>query len=1094
MKKENTRKRKLLTKLIRVMKLTALLLFGACLHLSAATYAQRISLSEQNASLSSIFAQIEKQSNYTFAYTVSMMKEAKPVSIDLSDVTLEEALEQCFKGQPFTYAIIESTIVLTPLSEIEISGKVTDSEGKALPSATVMIKGTFTGVTTNVDGEYSITVPDSKTVLVFSYVGFAKQEIIVDNKTTINVTLEQSATELEGVTINAGYYTVKEREKTGNISRIDAKQIENQTVTTPLQALQGRMPGVNIFDRSGVPGGGVEIQIRGRNSIRDDGNDPLFIVNGVPYPSDPLNSPFASSDVYNATILPINYINPADIESIEILKDADATAIYGSRGANGVVLITTKKGKSGKTTVTLDQSYSFGKVPKKIDMLTTDQYIEMIKESYASIGFDPIPDRIKPFLHDLFVWDQGRYTDWQEELIGGTSKRSNTQLSISGGNATTNYLFNGSYYKETTVYPGDFALKRGAGLLTLNHQSIDRKLNASFSVNYVFQNSNLPTAAFARQAFTLVAHSPEPFDEEGNHNFEEYRYGPGDPPYAALSKAYKGITRNLITNTSLAYKILPALNLKLDAGYSYVSMDEIRKIPISAQNPRNDPTGGSVFGNAWNETWSIEPQIAYKKNIGAGVLRFLGGISFQSSTNEKESITAWGYSSDALLDNIQAAPNTNINRTSFSEYKYNAIFGRLNYNYKEKYILNLTGRRDGSSRFGAGKQFANFGAIGAAWIFSNESFVKNSLGFLSFGKLRASYGVTGSDQIGDYQYLESYSPTRYAYVTSVGLIPTRLANPEFGWETVRKFELALELGFFEERLYLAASYYRNRSSNQLVGKSLAGTTGFGSVQSNFPATVQNKGLEIEISSQNIHTKNVKWTTSFNISFERNKLVVFPGIEGTPFDQEYVVGESMFNRKGFRYIGVDPETGLYEYEDVNDDGRITSPEDLQPGYNISVDYYGGLNNSISYKGLQLDFFFQFKKQTGRSYLGIFGQPGGTRKNFPAFYHENRWQNPGDITDIQKYSWARDARDPYRFGRTYRGTNFIQDASYIRLQSVSLAYDFPKKVIKKLGVQNLRLYVQGQNLFTITNYIGLDPNAVGALLPPLRFITAGINVKF
>ncbi len=1109
MKKLNTREWfcRIIPKFDLKMKFTLFFLLIALFQVQANSgYSQktRISLNLNEASLSEVLAKIEDQTEFKFFYKNEEVDLNRKLTIKAEEKSISDILDEVFQNSDLDYVLLDKQIVLIKTDEatlfenqenvsITITGKVTDTEGKPLPGATILIKGTFKGITTNADGEYSITVPNSKTILVFSYVGFAKQEILVGNKVTINVTLEQAAMELEGVTINAGYYTVKEKEKTGNISRIDAKQIDNQVVTTPLQALQGRMPGVNITEYSGIPGGGIRIQIRGRNSLRYDGNSPLYVINGVPYASAPLLT-YMSGQLYNSSILPINYINPSDIESVEILKDGDATAIYGSRGANGVVLITTKQGTaSEKTAFTIDHSTGWGWVPKKLDVLNTEQLIEMFHEALANDGYDEVPAWAAPFFAVATRWDPNRNVDWQERLIGGTSERSNTQLTLSGGNSHTNYLFNGSYYRETTVYPGDHSLQRGSGLLNVNHQSKDQKFKASFSANYVYQYTNMPREDLT-SSIMLPPNAPEPLDEEGNINFAEY--GTITNPYMSFLRPYNSKIRNLVTNASFSYELFPAFNIKLDLGYTNLGLDEMSLIPKTTLNPAySQKTGSSSFGDGRNETWILEPQLEYKKEVGGGVLSLLGGSSFQSSTNEIAHIVGYGYTSDALLANINAAPNVYIASSDLTEYKYYALFGRINYNFKDKYIFNLTGRRDGSSRFGPGKQFASFGAAGFSWIFSNESFIKRNFDFLSFGKLRSSYGVTGSDQIGNYEYLETYQATRFPFLGSAGLKPTRLANPEFAWETVRKFEIALELGFFKEKLYLGVSYYKNRSSNQLVGLPLAATTGFSSIRANWDATVQNKGFELEISSQNIQTKDFQWTTNFNISFERNKLISFPGIEGTSYNRSYTVGESMFNLKGLRYIGVNPETGLWDYEDVNGDGKISSPEDLQPIYDIAVDYYGGINNSIRYKGLQLDFFLQFKKQKRPGYPDAnFIQPGWATLNHPAFVLD-RWQKPGDITDIQKYSiFDSDARNADNNAVYSRGTNALHDASYIRLQSVTLAYNFPEKITNKLGLESLRLYVQGQNLFTITDYYGFDPNMFSVRnLPPLRFVTAGINVQ-
>ena len=973
-----------------------------------------------------------------------------------------------------------------------ISGKVTDEKGEPLPGASILVKGTSVGVVTDKDGNYRLLAPDDAAILVFSFVGYVAEEVVINGRVIIDVMLSPDITTLQEVVVSTGYWETEEKLNPGNIAKVSAKEIERQPVATPLQALIGRVAGANITQKTGMPGGGIDIQIRGRNSLRSEGNAPLYIVDGVPIPSATLLSSRVQTTVYNSTVAPINNFNPSDIESIEILKDADATAIYGSRGANGVVLITTKKGRPGKTRFDINHSTGVGQVNHKMDLLNTEQYREMVIEALANDGFDPVPDFFKPFLPSVFVWDSTRFTDWQEELIGGTANYNNTRLSLSGGNANTQFLLSGSHFRQTTVFPGDFAMNRGSGLFNLNHNSTDQKFSTSLSLNYIAEKNNFPRADPTSSAVSLPPNAPMPFDSLGNLNFEDNTFGQN--PFAELLKPYEAKKRNLVANLNLGYEVLPGLTLKANLGYNYTTIDEIVLIPISSRNPSFNPTGSTISGKGNSETWIIEPQTEYKKDFGSGELRVLVGATLQASDTEQENIVAFGYTSDAMLGNINAAPNVEPANPIFFEYNYNALFGRVNYSWKGKYIVNLTGRRDGSSRFGPGNQFGNFGAIGAAWIFSNESFIQSTLPFLSFGKLRASYGTTGSDQIPNYEFLETHSTTRFAYLGTSGLIPSRLPNDEFGWETNKKIEAGIELGFKGDRIFLTASYYRNRSSNQLVGIPLAATTGFSSVRSNFPATVQNTGWEFELNTTNIKTNDFQWNTNFNLTIPRNELIEFPNIEGSTFANEFTVGKSLFNTKGFKSTGVDPETGLYTFEDQNEDDQISSPEDLLPVREIAQDYFGGIGNSFSYKGFQLDFLFRFVKQTGADYRTSFGQPGG-QVNQPAIVL-NRWQKEGDDADIQKYSIGFDGEALDAFFNSEDGSGSIVDASFIRLQNVSLSYGFPQAVLERLKVvESLRIYVQGQNLLTITDYIGMDPETLNSTaLPPLRMLTAGINVGF
>ncbi|HEX4850336.1 MAG TPA: SusC/RagA family TonB-linked outer membrane protein, partial [Puia sp.] len=475
--------------------------------------------------------------------------------------------------------------------------------------------------------------------------------------------------------------------------------------------------------------------------------------------------------------------------------------------------------------------------------------------------------------------------------------------------------------------------------------------------------------------------------------------------------------------------------------------------------------------------------------------------TFQEDIKQSSLLTATGFLDDAMLSNISAASviSKNIDAPAnnyYKQYKYNAVFARVGYDWQSKYIINFTGRRDGSSRFGPGKQFANFGAVGACWIFTNESFFRNLKSNLSFGKLRASYGTTGNDQIADYGYLNIYGTTSFPYNGVEGLYPTQLYNADYAWETNRKLELGLELGFLNDRIYFVADYFRNRSSNQLVGYPLPSVTGFRSIEANLPATVQNTGFELQLSSVNIKTRNFKWNTSFNITVPRNKLISYPGIENSPYATRYVVGKPLSVVVAFHSTGVDSATGVYQFEDVTHGGSTlnpSNPTDLRAYKEITQNYFGGLDNNFSYKGFQLDIFFQFVKQTGNLYL-YNTMPGYKAMNQPTLVL-TRWQNPGDNTVIQKFSQRIGGPAWNGYRNSTQSDMMIGDASFVRLKNVSISYQLSPVWLQRAHIQNCRIYMQGQNLLTITSYKGLDPEVQTRYnLPLLRVVIAGIQLTF
>eukprot|EP01096_Ripella_sp_DP13-Kostka_P009087 TRINITY_DN3439_c0_g1_i3.p4 TRINITY_DN3439_c0_g1~~TRINITY_DN3439_c0_g1_i3.p4 ORF type:complete len:424 (+),score=-52.08 TRINITY_DN3439_c0_g1_i3:2171-3442(+) len=414
------------------------------------------------------------------------------------------------------------------------------------------------------------------------------------------------------------------------------------------------------------------------------------------------------------------------------------------------------------------------------------------------------------------------------------------------------------------------------------------------------------------------------------------------------------------------------------------------------------------------------------------------------------------------------------------------FFARANYNWREKYILNLTGRRDGSSRFGPGDQFATFGAVGAAWLFSKENVFKNST-FLSFGKLRASYGITGNDQIGDYQYLDTYASTGINYGGTVGLQPTRLFNPKFGWETNRKFEVALETGFLNDRLFLTAACYNNQSSNQLTGIPLPGTTGFSALQANLDATVQNRGIELTLRTVNFQRKDFNWSTNINLTLAQNKLLKFPDLESSTYANQYIIGHSLNIQKVYHFTGVDKQTGIYTYEDVNGDGQLSGREDKKTIKDFSPQYYGGLQNTLRYKRLQLDFLFQFVKQINYNESIYFGVPGSSANQPKAAL--NHWQQVGDSTPYPIYTDGTNSTAVDAYYKYFESDGVISDASFVRLKNISLSYELPLKELQ------CKVFFEGQNVLTFTKYDGADPEFKSSgYLPPLQVLSAGIQFSF
>jgi TonB-linked SusC/RagA family outer membrane protein len=966
----------------------------------------------------------------------------------------------------------------------QISGTISD--GKApLPGVTIALKGkSKTATISDFNGQYKILATPGDT-LVVAFIGFKTATIPIDGRKIVNVQLQEDITTLNEVRVNAGYYTVKESERTGSIAKISSKEIEKQPVTNVLATMQGRMAGVNITQSTGTPGGGFDIQIRGLNSLRAEGNAPLYIIDGVPYPSQSLGNSDVSSGVLPRESSPLNSINPSDIESIEVLKDADATAIYGSRGANGVVLISTKKGKSGTTKFNVQAYTSIGTIANKLKVLNTPQYLAMRREAFANDGITEYPE-------DAFdingTWSQTRNTDWQKELIGGTSYIQNVQTSVSGGSANTQFILSGTYRDESTLTADDGHYGKAAMHSSITHKTADDNFHLNFSADYASDKNTLPGMDLSRLAYTLAPNAPALYDNAGNLNWEN---GTFENPLGYLEGIYLNLTNNLIANAMIAYKFYSGFEFKTSIGFNDTRFSENRTLPSTMYNPIYNPTSldSQIFNNNGSRrSWIIEPQLNWVGKLGQAEINVLAGTTFQSQKQQLLAVYGAGFPSDALIHSLTAANNVIVLNDDSSEYKYNAFFGRVNVNYKDRYILNLTGRRDGSSRFGPGNRFANFGAIGAAWLFSKEAFLDNS-NLLSFGKLRGSYGLTGNDQIGDYQYLDTYMVTPNVYDGIIGLQPTRLFNPHFGWETNKKLEAALELGFFKDRIFLSTAWFQNRSSNQLIGVPLPGTTGFSSVQANLDATVQNTGYEIELHTVNFQQKDFKWTTSLNFTAPKNKLIQFPGLEGSVYANTFVIGESISIQKLYHYTGIDPETGIFNFKDFNGDGRLTAA-DRQSILDTSPKFYGGLGNNLTYKNWNLDFIFQFVKQEVANEL-LYFPAAGTFSNQPTAVL-NHFPADNNPDKVQLYTSGANA-DVFTAQNYYTQSDALNtDASYIRLKSTSLTYSIPSAWSK---VFSGKVYLQGQNLLTFTKYSGVDPETKSIYyLPQLRQFTIGIQLGF
>ena len=1112
---------KLFAQILLVMRLTILFLTLGFLHVSAKSFSQeKITLNVKNMTLDEVFKEITRQSGYYFWSGSNMPELNDRVDITIQNATIRDVLDRCLNKLALTYSISDKMVFVkgierekkgegeSNLNGIDVRGKVVDDNGEPLPGATIIIKGDKFIITTNDKGEFLLKNVAPDAILVISNVGYETQSIDLKGRVAFNFVLKQKVGLLDETQVIA-YGTTTQRYSVGSISKVSGQDIEEQPVTNLLGALEGRVPGLLVTQTSGIPGAAFNVQIRGRNSIGQPGvppDNPLFIIDGVPFAPqnnniNQFNSLLSPIGNFTGGLSPFNSINPNDIESIEILRDADATSIYGSRGANGVVLITTKKGKIGKALLNVGINTGASQVTRSATMMNTNQYLEMRHQALNNDGVVPNPS----FDPDLFVFDTTKYTDWKKEFIGGMAQATNINATLSGGDANTQFLVGGGYHHETFIFPGNFSDNKASFNTNLHHSEFNQRLTLDLSANYAYDENNSAGQPKALLAFTLAPDFPNLIDANGNllWNYKGVDIGQSlsGNPLAYLKQTYYTHNYNLVGSFQAAYRVFTGFTLKTSLGYNTFNSNEYSGLPIAAQDPSNYPTSSASFGANYFSTWIIEPQAEYKKVIGKGKLDFLVGGTFQKNVNNSTDIKGTGYTNDKLLGSISAAASTSASDNYYLD-KYDAAFGRINYIWSGKYIVNVSAREDGSSRFGPNRQIGAFGSISGGWIFSEEKFVKDNLAFLSFGKLRGSYGTTGDDNIGNYMYQPNWFPisSSQTYNGVRGYAPENLANPNYSWAVNKKLEGGIDFGLFKDRILGDFDLFRNRCGNQLVSYLLPAITGFTNVTENFPAVVQNTGWEVQLSSTNIKTRRFSWVSAFNLSVPKNKLLSFPNLAASSYSNRLVIGQSLSLIEGYRSIGVNDTTGVYEFVDKKGSPTYNPVSGIGNDFyrigNSDPRYYGGFRNTFSYSGFQIDLFFQFTKQIGVNYLSsIYNEsfPGPYGINAPTDFL-NSWKKPGDRSSIQQLTESGGSNAYNALQYFVQSSAAYSDASYIRLKTASVSYAFPTSSIKNLRIQSFRLYVNAQNLFTISKYKG-DPESQSYYgVPPLKTIVGGCQITF
>ncbi len=1133
------------------INLCILVIIAGLMQVSAATFAQKITINEKNANLESIFDKIRVQSGYNIVYSEDLLSKANPVTIDLKDASLDNALKAALLDQPLTYEMDNKTIVITQKQEslldnlkdkaaqllalpADIKGTVIDTTGDALPGASVSLAGTNFSTTTNNKGEFTLAnVPQGKYTLTVTYIGYAKLERTIETEgkdINMHLTLHNSSSQLDQVQV-IGYGTESKRFSVGNVYTVTAEEIEKQPVTNPLLALEGQVPGLNIIAENGVPGSTTLVQIHGQNSLATTNlnlkplDQPYFLVDGVPFASQNINisqlanlaagSSFSGGLDQATGIGAFNGINPHDIESITVLSSADATAIYGTKGANGVILITTKKGKAGKTTVDVSANSQINMVARPIQFLNTQQYLQLRKEAFAQDTITPSsdPNDYLGYAPDLKIYDQNKYTNWQKVAQGNSTHNTDIHATVSGGAANSTFLVSGGYTRSDFNYPGDFSDQRYSLHSAITTTSANKKFSLTFlqdfsyDRNYSASYDNIHSATYGGSV-TLPPNSPDQRDANGNLIWFYKGVEIYNNIYASLNSTNDLQNFNYNTSLNFNYEIIKGLTIGGTVGYNRNGGTEHGIYPSTAQAPNiyGPPDISAYFANTNNQALSFEPQINYNKTFGKGTLTALLGGTYQYNSMYAYQTEAYGYSNDAFLGSIDGGTIYDpLDQQSLT--KYVAFFGRLKYVYDQKYILEFSGRRDGSSNFGPGKQFGSFGSVGGGWIFSEEKAVKDAVPFMSFGKLSGSYGTTGQDASQAYEFQALYKPFQ-ASAPFQGIsqnVPYNLYNPNFQWATKKSINASIDLGFFNNRILLNATYYRDRQGDQLVAYPLAAQAGFSTVFENQNSLVQNKGWEFTLSTNNIKSKNFNWKSTFNLTFNRNKLLAFPNLASSSYASQYVIGQPTSILFGYRYKDVNPTTGQFEYYAAN--GTVTS----NPAYGTAAqggdeviignrenNYEGGFGNTFSYKRFSLYVFCQFSSGMEPNALSALynGNPPGGESNLPAYVLGKYWTGPGDthatlqrlITGYNQY-----ANSAYTFAQS---TGAYTNDTYLRVKTAAVSYALPDAWMKRVNIKSASVTASAQNLFTFTNYKFGDPEQPGSYtsFPLQRIIAFGLNLKF
>jgi iron complex outermembrane receptor protein len=1084
-------------KILLAMKISALLLFSV-LFVSTAnnSFSQvgKVTIHLENAKLAKVFDEIEAQTNYSLFYKKDVLDDQKVVSVSVNESDVNDVLATVLAGENVTYKVIDQSIVIVPQyldsdlsqqEEITVRGRVTDENGEPVPGVSVVVAGTMNGTITNIDGEYVLeNVPEGAT-LQFSFVGMKEQKIDVNGRTAINVTMEEATIGLEEV-VAIGYGVMRKSDLTGATSRLTEDKMNKSVATSPIEMMQGRVPGVNIMQNNGEPGAGMSVRVRGSNSIRS-GQDPLYVVDGVPLDNADLTPDGATPAGINQSSNknPISFLNPEDIESIDILKDASSTAIYGARGANGVVLITTKKGTKGKGTITYDGYYGVSQIREKLDVLSAELFRQYTKED------------------DTKLLDLGASTDWQEEVFR-TAVTQNHNLSYGGG--TDNLMYRASIgYLDQEGIVGTTGMEKFNGNIKVNQSSFDGRLNlqGTLIASYLedtrapigetggFEGDLILTALKLNPTFPVYA-------EDGSY----YQHSIDQRNPVAMMNLTDDVTQTtrILTNMSAELELVTDLKYKINVGLDR-SVAE-RKVNQGHELIYLTNKGEANVNSITANNRLIENFVTYDTQINRHHINALAGHAYQYFKVSGTSIRVFGFDVEDVLytNNLGYGSSSSAEADSYAyERELQSFFGRINYSFDQKYLLTLTARTDGSSKFGENKKYGFFPSLALAWRVSEESFLED-MDAISNLKLRVGWGATGNQEIPDKISLLSVgtTPSANGYFNgelTPGITFLRTPNPDIQWETTYQTNIGLDFGFWNNRLIGTFDFFSKRTEDVLLEIPSKAPAATQTQWQNVPdMEILNDGFEIGLDGTLIRNSDLSWNLGVNYSKVNNEVRDLPvklietgnasgqGLSGTRV-QIITNGEPIGTFYGRVFQGFD-ENGISQYKQDQDGNDV-----LEPLGSALPDFTYSFNTSFTYKGFDLSMFW-------------YGSEGNKVYNNTAnaIFVKGTLERGSNVTE----SVYRSDESPANSNAF--SSRFVEDGSFLRFSNLTIGYTFNTQAMDWLS--KARIYVTGNNLALFTDYSGFDPevsvdaseNGVPSMgidytsYPLPRTFTFGVNLQF